>query len=181
LLFCLCAASILGAAAASAWFAVYARPAPVLHLADADDNTRVALGKHLYRLHCASCHGRYLQGQPLWQVNDRDVGRRAPAHDESGHTWQHSDEVLFHMTKYGRFDETPAKAVSFMPAFKDILTDADILSVIAFIKRRWPLGLRVSQAMLNPGQAGMPPDASDVAWTLPPTCMATLARRTGSR
>jgi hypothetical protein len=82
------------------------------------------------------------------------------------------------MTKYGRFDPTPPDAVSFMPAFKDILTDADILSVIAFIKRRWPLGLRASQATLNPGQAGMPTDASHGAWTLPPTCMATLVRRT---
>ena len=180
-LFGLCVASTMGAAAASAWFAVYARHTPALHLADADDNTRVELGKHLYRLHCASCHGRYLQGQPLWQVNDKDAGRRAPAHDESGHAWQHSDEALFQMTKYGRFDATPADAVSFMPAFKDILTDADILSVIAFIKRRWPLGLRASQATLNPGQAGMPPDASHVAWTLPPTCMATLVRRTWSR
>ena len=167
------------AAATSAWFALHARP-PLLHVAPAEDNASVELGKHLYRVHCASCHGRYLQGQPLWQVNDKDAARRAPAHDESGHTWQHSDESLFHMTKYGRFDATPADAVSFMPAFKDVLTDADILSVIAFIKRRWPLGLRVSQAMLNPGQAGMAPDASRVAWRLPPTCSATLVRRTSS-
>jgi len=175
-----CVASTMAAAAASVWLPALARPAPVLHLADADDNDRVELGKHLYRLHCASCHGRYLQGQPLWQVNDKDAGRRAPAHDESGHTWQHSDEALFHMIKYGRFDTAPADAASFMPAFKDILTDADILAVIAFIKRRWPLGLRASQAMLNPGQAGMPAAASRVAWRLPPTCRATLARRTSS-
>jgi hypothetical protein len=91
----------------------------------------------------------------VYQVYPRsfqdDTGRRAPAPDESGHTWQHSDEALFHMSKYGRFDATPADAVSFMPAFKDILTDADILSVIAFIKRRWPLGLRVNaRAPLRP-------------------------------
>jgi len=176
----ICVASAVGAVAASAWFAVHARPGPVVHLADAGDDSRVELGKHLYRLHCASCHGRYLQGQPLWQLNDGDAGRRAPAHDESGHTWQHSDEALFHMTKYGRFDTTPADARSFMPAFKDVLSDADILAVIAFIKRRWPLGLRVSQAMLNPGQAGMPAEASHVAWKLPPTCMATVVRRTSS-
>jgi mono/diheme cytochrome c family protein len=177
LLLGLCACGLMGAAA---WSALQGRSTAVTHLADAEDSATVERGMHLYRRHCASCHGRYLQGQALWQIRDKDAGRRAPAHDGSGHTWQHSDEGLFHMTKYGRFDTTPADAASFMPAFKDRLADADILAVIAFIKRRWPLGLRVSQAMLNPGQAGMPPNAANVAWRLPPTCMATLVRRTAS-
>jgi S-disulfanyl-L-cysteine oxidoreductase SoxD len=177
----LCVAGAVGATAAGVLVAVHAASAPAPVLADAEDNASVELGKSIYRRQCASCHGRYLQGQPLWQINDEDAGRRAPAHDESGHTWQHSDRALFQMTKHGRFASALADAVSHMPAFKDVLSDADILAVIAFIKRRWPLGLRISQAMLNPGYAGMPPDASRVAWKLPPTCMATVVRRTSSR
>ena len=134
-------------------------------------------GKALYRSYCASCHGRNLQGQPLWQLLDDYAGRRAPAYDESGHTWQHPDEDIFHMSKYGRFASEPADAVSSMPGFKDVLTDDQILAVVAFIKARWPLGLRVSQAMLNPGFAGMPPKADTVEWTLPPNCMAEQRRK----
>jgi S-disulfanyl-L-cysteine oxidoreductase SoxD len=166
-----------GAAMAPAvvWLRMHALAAPVTHLADANDNIKVGLGKHSYRLYCASCHGRALQGQPLWQLKDKDAGRRAPAHDASGHTWQHSDEALFQITKYGRFASMPA-GPSRMPAFKDRLTDDQILAIIAFIKRSWPIGLRASQAMLNPRYAGMPPEASRAAWRFPPTCRETLAR-----
>jgi mono/diheme cytochrome c family protein len=174
----LCAAAVTAAGVGlAAYLAPYLEAASAPILANAEDNGTVELGKGLYGRHCASCHGRYLQGQPLWQVNDEFAGRRAPAHDASGHTWQHSDAELFHMTKYGRFAATPAGAASHMPAFRDVMSNADILAVIAFIKRRWPLGLRVSQAMLNPGQAGMPPDAARVAWRLPPTCTATARRK----
>jgi hypothetical protein len=49
------------------------------------------------------------------------------------------------MIKFGRFSTTPPGAVSYMPAFEDVLSDPEILEVMAFIKARWPLGLRVSQ------------------------------------
>ena len=110
------------------------------------------------------------------QLRDEHAARRAPAHDETGHTWQHSDEAIFEKVKYGRFDAARTNLVSYMPAFRDSLNDADILAVMAFIKRRWPLGLRVSQAMLNPNYAGMPPDADRVEWRLPPTCMGGVRR-----
>ena len=71
------------------------------------------------------------------------------------------------MTKHGRFATAAPGAVSHMPAFANVLSDADIMAVIVFIKRRWPLGLRISQAMLNPGYARMPPDASRVALMAP--------------
>jgi mono/diheme cytochrome c family protein len=122
--------------------------------------------------HCASCHGRNLQGQPLWQLSDEYAGRRAPAHDETGHTWQHSDEEIFHMIKYGRFSSAAVDIFSFMPAFDKAMDDRAILAVMAFIKARWPVGLRAFQAMLNPGHAGMPRNATSEEWRLPPTCNA---------
>jgi mono/diheme cytochrome c family protein len=146
------------------------------HFADADDATLVTRGAEIYRQSCGSCHGRRLQGQPLWQLMDQFAGRRAPAHDATGHTWQHSDADLFHMTKYGRFPAAPANLKSYMPAFASSLNDGDILAVIAYIKSSWPIGLRASQATLNPGLAGMPADASKVDWTLPPTCTASFQR-----
>ena len=171
-------AAALGIAAFGAWLGM---PAPAIggaHFAGADDSAMVMLGKKIYAGHCASCHGRNLQGQPLWQLIDEYVGRRAPAHDETGHTWQHSDEDIFHMIEYGRLPSMPAEIVSFMPAFDAVLSDLEILSVAAFIKARWPIGLRISQAMLNPGRAGMPRQASAEEWRLPPTCNVLLRRRT---
>ena len=148
-----------------------------IHFADAADVGLTTAGKSVYAGYCGSCHGRNLQGQPLWQLDDKFAGRRAPAHDETGHTWQHADEDLFHKTKYGRFSAEPAAPVPAMPAFAAILADNQILAALAFIKARWPLGLRVSQAMLNPGLAGMPTEANEVEWRLPPNCNPLLRRQ----
>ena len=167
---------IAALAAASIASVLASADVPATHFANADDNAAVASGKQLYRVECSSCHGRSLEGQPLWQLQDQYAGRRAPAHDASGHTWQHSDGDLFYMTKYGRFPQAPKDVKSFMPAFGGRLKDKEILDVLAYIKSAWPLGLRVSQAMLNPGLAGMPRDADKVKWTLPPTCTAAYQR-----
>jgi mono/diheme cytochrome c family protein len=151
------------------------RPAAAeTHFADASDIPTVLKGKGIYARYCASCHGRRLQGQPLWQLMDEYAGRRAPAFDETGHSWQHADEDLFHMIKYGRFAAAPPDYHSYMPAFKDFLSDDEILAALAFVKARLPLGLRVSQSTLNPDNAGMPANADTVDWRLPPTCNATL-------
>jgi len=163
-------------AAAMMILSVAAHGAPPAHFADATDAANVTLGKRIYQQRCASCHGRQLQGQPLWQLQDQFSGRRAPAHDASGHTWEHSDEELFHMTKYGHFSDAPAGVPAYMPAFADSLADAQILAVIAFIKARWPLGLRVSQSLLNPGYAWMPTNAQTTDWTFPPTCVTSAQR-----
>jgi mono/diheme cytochrome c family protein len=151
-------------------------PAPSgSHYADAEDAAAASTGKLLYQRHCATCHGRYLQGQPLWQLDQKSPVRRAPAHDESGHTWQHADETIFQITKLGWYDKAP-NVLSAMPGFKNVLDDREILDVIAFIKARWPIGLRASQALLNPGYAGMPAEVSRVDWKLPPTCKTTIQR-----
>jgi S-disulfanyl-L-cysteine oxidoreductase SoxD len=158
------------------WTVVAPPTAANVHFADADDPAMVRFGRKIYMGHCASCHGRNLQGQPLWQLSDEYVGRRAPAHDETGHTWQHSDEDIFHMIKYGRFPLAPTGIVSYMPPAEGVLSDHEILDVMAFIKARWPIGLRASQAMLNPARAGMPRQASSQEWVLPPTCNVLLRR-----
>ena len=153
-----------------------AGPVRPTHFADAEDTSTVATGKRLYMRSCASCHGKRLQGQPLWQLEDQYRGQRAPAHDQTGHTWAHSDEDLFRMTRDGRFPQSAPESHSYMPAFRDSLSDEQILAVIAFIKATWPVGLRISQAMLNPGQAGMPADTANIEWSLPPNCTGTAQR-----
>lgn len=168
--------AVLAASAVAAALALRTPSTLRLHFADAENAETVLEGKKLYASHCASCHGRRLQGQLLWQVRDEFAGRRAPAHDQTGHTWQHSDEDLFAMTKFGRFPATPATVKSYMPAYAQNLSDEQILATVAYIKATWPLGLRVSQALLNPGYAGMPRNADAAEWRLPPTCQAALQR-----
>jgi S-disulfanyl-L-cysteine oxidoreductase SoxD len=169
-------ASALTAATVGGTLALRVGAAPRMHFADADDPTKVKEGKQLYARVCSSCHGRRLQGQLLWQVRDQYAGRRAPAHDQTGHTWQHSDEDLFFIIKFGRFPTTPPTVKSYMPAYGQSLSDNQILATIAYIKATWPVGLRVSQSLLNPGYVGMPRNADTVEWRLPPTCQAALQR-----
>jgi mono/diheme cytochrome c family protein len=140
------------------------------HFSDADNRGLVVLGKRLYAGYCAGCHGRYLQGQPLWQLRDAFAGRRAPALDESGSVWQHSDEQIFALTQHHQ------RLRGAMPVYNPELDDGRILAIIAFVKARWPLGLRIVQAMRNPGLAGMPANARDEAWQLPANCNAILQR-----
>jgi mono/diheme cytochrome c family protein len=143
------------------------------HFANADDVATVTEGKAVYTRWCASCHGRRLQGQPLWQLEDEFTGRRAPAHDQTGHTWAHSDDELFAMVRQG---------LPYMPAFGSRVTDRQITASIAYIKATWPVGLRIAQALLNPAHAGMPANAAAADWTLPPTCSISAQRwRTTSR
>ena len=66
-----------------------------------DDQDLVDLGKLVYKNNCASCHGVNLEGQERWREPDAAGYMPAPPHDETGHTWHHSDEYLFLMTKYG--------------------------------------------------------------------------------
>lgn len=97
----------------------------------------VAAGQQLYATNCASCHGANLEGQPDWKRR-LDTGRMpAPPHDETGHTWHHSDRNLFTITKLGVGAIVPGYE-SDMPAFEGTLSDAEIAAVLAFIKSTWP-------------------------------------------
>jgi len=62
----------------------------------------------------------------------------APPHDDSGHTWHHTDQALFGMVKKGLVpDYAPPGYESDMPAFGGTLSDAEIRGVLAFIASHW--------------------------------------------
>lgn len=112
---------------------------------DPDNPKQVARGAELYAGHCAECHGDNLQGEPNWQIRKPSGELPAPPHDVSGHTWHHSDEQLFAMTKYGMTRFAPPDYKSAMPAFIGKLADGDIRAVIAYIKASWPEDIRRRQ------------------------------------
>jgi mono/diheme cytochrome c family protein len=106
--------------------------------ADPRDTAKVALGARVYAQHCAACHGARLEGQPDWRRRLPNGRMPAPPHDESGHTWHHSDSMLFDITKGGMGPPyAPAHYSSDMPAFRGKLSDEEIWAVLAYIKSQW--------------------------------------------
>ena len=114
---------------------------------------QITLGRQVYAQNCASCHGAELQGQPDWRRRLSNGRMPAPPHDESGHTWHHSDQDLFDITKLG-VGGIVAGYESDMPAFEDILSDEEIAAVLAFIKSTWPERQRESQARVTGKDGG---------------------------
>lgn len=115
--------------------------------ADPGDARQVARGKAVYDLHCGTCHGARLEGQPDWQAKLPSGRMPAPPHDASGHTWHHPDAVLFGITKYGLVPGkyAPPGYQSDMPGFGQLLVDEEIWDVIAYIKSSWPFEIRKTQ------------------------------------
>ena len=106
--------------------------------ADPRNEAQVAAGKRVYEAHCASCHGARLEGQANWRERRPDGRLPAPPHDASGHTWHHTDEALFKVTKDGLAAIAGAGYETDMPAFAGRLSDEEIWAVLAYIKSRWP-------------------------------------------
>ena len=114
----------------------------------------VAAGENIYQAQCAACHGAQMQGQPDWRARDENGMLPAPPHDKTGHTWHHADDLLFEITKYGPGVVIgDANYKSMMPAYKDILTDQDIVSVLSYIKHSWPAEEREWQDKVNGNQS----------------------------
>ena len=105
--------------------------------ADPQDATKVALGAKVYAQHCAACHGAKLEGQPNWRERLPNGRMPAPPHNEEGHTWHHTDEVLFGITRNGLKDYAPAGYESDMPAFAGKLSDDEIWATLSFIASHW--------------------------------------------
>ena len=114
--------------------------------ADASDPALVALGVAVYGEHCASCHGADLEGEPDWRRRKADGTLPSPPHDASGHTWHHSDDMLFRLVRDGPAAIAGSGYRSTMPAYADILEDREIWAVLAYIKSRWPADIREAQA-----------------------------------
>lgn len=107
----------------------------------------LARGEQLYATHCASCHGANLEGQPDWRRRKPDGRLPAPPHDDSGHTWHHDDELLFEIVKYGLVPpRAPEGYQSDMPAYGNVLSDAEIHAVLAYIASRWSDEVREMRA-----------------------------------
>jgi mono/diheme cytochrome c family protein len=137
----------LSAIAGGAAWTLMAREHPP---GDPDDPEQVLIGQAIYGRDCARCHGDDLSGEFGWLKKENDVdlseaevermlqnlGDVAPAHDSSGQTWRHDDNVLFSIIKDGP-EVALLKKDSRMPGFQDRLVDEEIWAVVAFLKSNW--------------------------------------------
>lgn len=118
---------------------------------DPSDQALVVRGKEIYAAQCASCHGARLEGQPDWRRRLPNGRLPAPPHDESGHTWHHPDAVLVDIVTNGLVPgkTAPEGYESDMPAYGKILSDRDIVAVLAYIKSTWPKAALEAQKMVT--------------------------------
>lgn len=121
-------------------------PSPDIGLLPALDAGQITTGEAVYTIHCASCHGANLEGEADWQLQNEDGTFRAPPHDDSGHTWHHADKQLVETIMLGG-GRLPANigGTSNMPAFGEVLSEAEIAAVLAYIKSTWPEDIRQIQ------------------------------------
>jgi mono/diheme cytochrome c family protein len=113
-------------------------PRPAAVAVDPNNAVLVQQGQPLYQTHCARCHGANLEGQPDWRIRKPDGRLPAPPHDDSGHSWHHPTAMLVEIVKLGLVPpNAPEGYASDMPAFKNILDDAQIAAVLSFIQSRW--------------------------------------------
>lgn len=95
-------------------------------------------GRQIYADQCASCHGAQLEGQPDWKTPLPSGRLPAPPHDAGGHTWHHPDDIRFRIVREGTAAIVGGGYESDMPGFADLLSDAEIRAVLAYIKSTWP-------------------------------------------
>ncbi len=119
---------------------------PAVPIIDPFDAGMVALGRQVYDVQCASCHGANLEGEAYWRESSPDGVLKAPPHDETGHTWHHDDAYLVESIKLGGPRLPADVGVSPMPAYDNILSDEEITAVLSFIKSQWPADILVAQA-----------------------------------
>ena len=125
------------------------KTAQAAYILNPNNRDIVELGKSVYVQNCASCHGVKLEGQKDWMSRLPDGLMPAPPHDETGHTWHHSDKYLFMITKYGIEDIIGQKYANNMPAYKNILSDKEIISVLSYIKSTWPNKVKKIHDQIN--------------------------------
>lgn len=107
---------------------------------------RIAAGRVIYERVCASCHGAHGEGAAKWQEPDAKGDMPSPPHDASGHTWKHSDAMLYQIVQRGWRDPFNKTQRLTMPAFEGQLSREETIAVIDYLKTFWKPEQRQFQA-----------------------------------
>ena len=113
-----------------------AMPAPAAGAEGAErwyDQSRIESGRVVYAEHCARCHGAHGEATPDWRTREADGTFPPPPLNGTAHTWHHPFQVLARQIKFGAPGGTGK-----MPTFQGVLTDEEIINVIAWFQSLWP-------------------------------------------
>jgi mono/diheme cytochrome c family protein len=119
----------------------------------------VEKGARIYQQYCASCHGAQGEGAPNWREPNALGELPAPPHGPEGHTWRHSDAMLYRMVSEGWRDPFNETEHLTMPAFEDVLAPREIKAVITYLKTLWTPEQRAFQEAETEARGGFPPEA----------------------
>lgn len=98
---------------------------------------RSASGQAIYAVNCASCHGAHGEVAPGWDRPDAAGEMPPPPHDREGHTWKHSDAMLYRIVANGWRDPYNKTHRLTMPAFAEVLSPSEIRDVVIYLKTLW--------------------------------------------
>lgn len=127
------------------------------------DTPQLEDGKRVYRQYCASCHGTQGEGMPDWEGQNALGELPAPPHGPEGHTWKHSDAMLYRIIAEGWRDPWNKTDRLTMPAYQEVLAPSEIRDVVNYLKTLWTQEQRRHQADESienpfPIQTGIPPE-----------------------
>lgn len=124
------------------------------------DPRQVEAGRKIYNQYCASCHGVRAEGEPNWEKLNAQGELPSPPHNAEGHTWKHSDSMLYRMVTEGWRDPFNKTRRLTMPGFRDALSDEQIKDVITYLKTLWTAEQRQFQWEETQVRGAFPPQAS---------------------
>ena len=102
---------------------------------------QVNQGEVIFLDNCTACHGTQGEGAPNWMQPDAAGIRPAPPLNGTGHAWHHSLANLI---------ETIAQGRGAMPAWKDTLTEEEIIATLAWTQSLWPTATYQAWLQANP-------------------------------
>ncbi len=113
-------------------------------------------GRTLFAANCAGCHGAFGEGQPNWHIRNADGSLPAPPLNGDGHTWHHSDGLLYTIVRDGGAQLSLPGYKTVMPSFNEILSHQEIVAVLTYVKSLWEdktsRGLSISESQAYASQ-----------------------------
>jgi mono/diheme cytochrome c family protein len=89
-------------------------------------------GKTVFASHCVVCHGKNAEATQHWKTLDAHGNYPPPPLNGSAHAWHHPLAILRRTIYHGG-----APVGGQMPAFKAVLSETDIVDVIAYFQSHW--------------------------------------------
>lgn len=89
-------------------------------------------GKTVFANNCAVCHGKNAEATPYWKTLDANGHYPPPPLNGSAHAWHHPLAILGRTIYHGG-----APVGGQMPAFKDVLSETDMIDAIAHFQSYW--------------------------------------------